>query len=112
MAMAPQNTNTNKNILKVLVNAKPALRKAILNVADKNLVHSICEICDNTLLGNIPLSGVQKSQIQKHKKVLRNLATRRQSWKKKKEILVQRGGAFLPILLSILSSVLPAVLGH
>lgn len=87
------------------------MRKAILKEADKNLVHSICEICDNTLVGNIPLTPAQKTKIQKFKTVLRKLAHRGEGWQKKRKFLVQHGGgAFIPILLSVLSSVLPAIL--
>lgn len=108
--MAPRSsTHLHKDLLKILVKATPPLRKAILKQADKKLVNSICEICDNTLLGNIPLTTSQKGKVKKHKHIIRKLAQRGQGWKKKRESLTQHGGAFLPILLSVLSSVLPAI---
>lgn len=108
--MAPH-TSAHNDLIKVLVKAKPSLRKTILKKADKDLVHFICEICDNTLLGNVPLTPAQNIKLQKHKRIIRQLAQRGQGWQNKRVVLVQHGGAFLPILLSILSSVLPAVLG-
>ena len=91
--------------------AKPSMRKAILEKADRNLVHSLCEICDNTLVGNIPLTLAQKTKLRKFKTILRKLAHRGEGWQKKKDVLIQHGGgAFIPILLSILSSVLPTLL--
>jgi hypothetical protein len=108
--MAPRVNTHVKDLLRVLHKAKPSLRKAILREADRALVHQICEICDNTLAGHVPLSPSQKQKLKKHKQILRNLAHRTPSWKSKKNLL-QKGGAFLPLLLTILSSVLPSVLG-
>lgn len=101
----PSSTPLHKDLLKVLTKAKPSLRKAILREADKALVYSICEICDNTLSGNVPLKDSEKKQLKKYKKVLRQLAERKGSWKKKKQ-QVQRGGAILPLLLSLLAPTL------
>lgn len=105
-----KSTKTNRDILRVLQKAKPPLRKAILREADKGVVYSICEICDNTLAGNVPLNSQQKSQLKKYQSILRQLSQNGGHWKTKKKTLVQHGGAFLPILLSVLSSVLPALL--
>lgn len=93
-----------KDLLKVLAKAKPSLRKAILREAEKALVYSICEICDNTLNGNVPLKDSEKQKLRKHKKILRQLASKGGSWKKRK-VQVQRGGAFVPVLLSLLAPI-------
>lgn len=95
-----------KDILRVLKKAKPALRKSILERADKGIIYSICELCDNTLAGNVPLTEKHKRKIKKYKNILRELVKRGDNWKQKKQTLVQHGGAFLPILISLLSSVL------
>ena len=109
--MAPHKIHQHKDVFRVLVKAKPSLRKAILKETDKKLVHAFCEICDNTLIGNIPLTPSQKTKLGKFKTILRKLARRGEGWKQKKKVLVQHGGgAFIPILISILSSVLPAIL--
>jgi len=86
----------------VLARAKPSLRKAILRDADRALVYSICEICDNTLSGNVALKESDKQKLKKHKKILRQLANRGGSWKNKKK-QVQKGGALIPLLLSLLA---------
>lgn len=101
--MSPQR---HKDLLRVLHRARPSVRKAILNDADKALVYSICELCDNTLTGNVPLTPSQKHRLKKHKTVLKRLAKRGESWIKKKKTLSQKGGAFLPLLLSILAPTL------
>lgn len=92
-----------KDLLRVLKNASPSLRKAILREADKALVYSICEICDNTLCGRVPLTTSQKQKLKKHKTILKRLAKRGESWIKKKKALTQKGGAFLPLLLGALA---------
>ena len=104
--MAPS-VKTHRAVLQVLQSAKPNLRKAILRESDKALVYAICEICDNLLLGNIPLTSAQKTKLKRYRNDLRRLAQKGEGWKTKKEHLVQKGGAFLPLLLSAVASVLP-----
>lgn len=107
--MAPR-VKTHRALLHVLQGAKPKLRKAILNESDRDLVYAICEICENLLLGNIKLTEDQRSRLRRYRTELRRLAQRGEGWKTKKKILVQKGGSFLPLLLSVVSSVLPQLL--
>jgi len=104
--MAPPKHHKHKDLLRVLHRAHPPLRKAILKHADKALVYSICELCDNTLCGNVPLTPTQKRNLKKHKVILKQLAKRGESWHAKKHALVQKGGSFLPLLLSALAPTL------
>ncbi|KAK3909652.1 O-phospho-L-seryl-tRNA:Cys-tRNA synthase, partial [Frankliniella fusca] len=60
--MAPA-AKTHKAVLQVLQSAKPKLRKAILDNSDRALIYAICEICDNLLRGNIPISESHKKMI-------------------------------------------------
>jgi hypothetical protein len=102
---------THKALLKVLESAKPNLRRAILQKSDRALIYAICEICENLLIGNIPLSEDQRKKLKNYRSKLRRLAQRGEGWQKKKEVLLQRGGAaFLPLLLSVVSSILPSLL--
>jgi len=98
--MAP-NVKTHKAVLQVLQSAKPNLRKAILEAADKPIIFAICEIVDNLLLGNIPLTLEQRKKLRAYRNILRQLAQKGEGW------LVQHGGSFLPFLLSAVASVLP-----
>lgn len=105
--MAPSKKQTHRDLLRVLQHARPTVRKVILNDANKALVYSICELCDNTLTGNVPLSQSQKQKLRKHKEILKKLARRGESWIKKKKILAsQKGGALIPLLLSVLAPAL------
>ncbi|KAK3925221.1 Putative B3 domain-containing protein [Frankliniella fusca] len=108
MTMAPA-AKTHKALLQVLLSAKLKFRKAILENSDRALVYAICEICDNLLRGNIPLSDSHKAKRKRHRHKIRELAQRGEGWTKKKERL-QKGGAFLPLLLSTIASVLPSLL--
>ncbi|KAK3931294.1 Twinkle protein, mitochondrial [Frankliniella fusca] len=62
LTMAPA-AKTHKAVLQVLQSAKPKLRKAILDNSDRALIYAICEICDNLLRGNIPISESHKKMI-------------------------------------------------
>lgn len=103
--------HNNAPLLKFLHKTKPQYRKAVLACADKELIHCICECAHNTLLGKVPLSKTQKAKLGKYKKTLRQLVKRRISRGEKKKLLVQKGGAFLPLLLApIISGVLGGLL--
>lgn len=92
-----------KDLLRVLRHARAPLRQAILRKADKALIYAICELCENVLCGNVPLTPAQKSKLSKHKGILKRLVKRSESWTKKKEALTQKGGSFIPLLLSVLA---------
>lgn len=108
--MSSSTNQHRKDLLRVLQRAHPHLRKAILQHADKALVYSICELCDNTLCGNVPLTPAQKQNLKKHKTILKRLAKRGESWLTKKKALNQQGGSFLPLLLSILAPTLGKII--
>lgn len=87
------------------------MRKAILKAADEGLIKSLCECAHNTLKGNVRLNSKQKSKLRRHKNVLRNIIKRGENWRKKQKLLVQRGGAIIPLLLApILSGIIGSLL--
>jgi hypothetical protein len=89
----------NVPLLKLLSGGSRSLKKEVLRTANSDLICSLCECAHNTLKGNIKLSSAQKKKLVKHKKVIRRLAKRGETYKKKKRYIVQTGGAFLPALL-------------
>lgn len=89
----------NASTLKFLADAKPHQRKAVLKTADKELIHCICECVYNTIQGKVPLTINQKNRLCRHKKDLRIIAQKTGSLQKKKKLLVQKGGAILPLIL-------------
>lgn len=93
-------------ILKIVLNAKPDLRNALLKHADKHLVCTICECVLNILKGNIPLNEKVKKKYSKHKVYLRNIVKKTGSWKDKRKI-IQKGGNFLiPLLAPVIGALL------
>ena len=95
-------------LLKILVDAKPKLKKAIIKYASPDLVMAISEIVLNMLKGIIKLTPQQKHRLSRYKKEFRSLAKKNVSIDKKRKLLVQKGGGaglafLLPLAISLLS---------
>lgn len=97
-------------MLRALASMNPKQRKAVLKVADKDLILSVCECAYNLLKGNVTVSSKRKRKLAQYKNLLRKLVRKGESFKVKKKFLIQKGGGgvLLPILLS---TVLQAILG-
>lgn len=113
--MAENRLKKSQHLLQVLHTAKPALRKAILTTADKELIMSLCEFCINILNGNIVVERDVREKLRKFKSLMRKLSAyeSKNDWKKKKRYLVQSGGgAFISTLLSaVLASIAGKFIG-
>ena len=72
-------------LLKVLADAKPKLKKAIIQHAPTELVTAISEIVLNLFKGVIKLTASQKKRLSRYKKDLLALAKKKLSIGKKKE---------------------------
>ncbi len=83
--------------LKLLSEASPRVRRAILADCDKETLHCICECAKNVLKGNLPVSEAQFQELHRHKKNLRELIKKKTSLTKKWRI-VQTGGFIGEIL--------------
>jgi len=98
----------NIDVLRALTLMKPVQRQAVIKVADKDLIHSVCECAYNVLKGNVSICPKRKKQLSKFKSLLRKLVKKGECLNKKKKYLIQKGGGvLLPILLS---AVLQAIL--
>lgn len=89
----------NYHHLKVLASSKPNQVKAILKTADEPLIHTLCECIYNLLNSNLPISRQKKKKLSPYRKHLIKLATKGVALKQKRNLLVQKGGNFLSILL-------------
>lgn len=97
---------THKDLLTALLTLKPKYRVALLKTCDEKVIHCICECIFNVLQGKVSLDDRDKKKLHKHKNILRKLVSKGKN-KQRKKIIIQKGGAFLPIILgSILSGVL------
>jgi len=101
----------NFHFLKALETAPPTMRKAMLKTGDDELMCSICEICSNILQGVVKLTPNQKRDLMKYKWEIRALQNRDIKMKKKKRMLIQKGG-FLPLVLAPALSLLASLLGE
>lgn len=109
------NIITHKSYLKVLETAHPALRKAILQNADKKLLCVLVEIIINFMQGNVPSNANQRKKLMKYKVIFRKLQkqckNKKHINKATKQTVVQTGGA-LPFLIPlILPLIAKAALG-
>lgn len=86
-------------ILTLVKDARPNLRKSILLHCDDNIIKTINECVYNTLKENIPLTVSEKRKLKKFKSVLRKVLKTKGSVNKKRKVISQGGGAFLPVLL-------------
>ena len=93
-------------LLKVLKDAKPKLRKAIIQYAPSDLLMSISEIILNMLKGVLKLTPKQKQHLSSYKKEFRTLARKDVSVNKKRKLLVQKGGGALATLLPFVLPIL------
>jgi len=89
----------NYHHLKVLASSNPQQVKAILKSADDSLIHTLCECTYNLLNSNLPISNKQKKKLHPYKNHLIQLASKQVTFPKKRQVLVQKGGHFLSILL-------------
>lgn len=101
---------THKDFLKALLTLKPKYRDALLKSCGEEEINCISECIYNVLKGKVPLKSQEKIKLKKFKNILRKLISKgRKTFRKR--IIVQKGGAFLPIILgAVLSSLLGTVL--
>jgi len=87
--------------LNVLQQAKRRQRDKIFEVADKDLIECICEVCKNVIDPEscVTLTDKDRKCLQRHKVPIRHLCDKKLSVKKKRDLLVQSGG-FIPALLA------------
>lgn len=79
--------------------AKPQLCKSIISHCDIDFIKTIIECVQNTLSGNIKLTPAETAKLKKYKTILRKILRDPGNLNKKRELIVQNGGAFLSVLL-------------
>lgn len=86
-------------VLELVQSAKPKLRKSIIINCDLDLIKTLNECVYNTLQGNIELNDSERQNLKKFKTILRKVLNTKGGLSKKRKVISQNGGAFLPILL-------------
>ena len=84
-------------------------RRMLRDRLDKGFVCCVSECARNLLKGRVPLTAVQKKELVPRKQALRQLSSKKTSYKKKRKI-IQTGG-FIGALLSPIISILGGLLG-
>ncbi len=91
--------------LHVLVNGNSKQREGILRGANKDLIYCVCECALNVLQGNVHLLPTVKNTLKKYKQRLRDLADKKISLRKKRQVLLrQRGGWISALIAPVLTS--------
>ena len=101
------------NFLCLLCNTHAAQQQALIETANPEQVRAICECVYNILHGNIPVPDSTKEELKAHKQVLRDIADPKIPYKKKKDTLVQKGGAIwgamLPLAINSVASLISKI---
>lgn len=87
-------------LLEILTKVNSKSRKKIIKSCDLQLTEAILECVFNVLRQNIQLEKTHMNKLRKHKKTLRKLVNSKQKLNKKRDLLIQSGGSFLPIILT------------
>lgn len=96
------------HLLHLLSSATPQQRKAILKTATNEQIKSLCEVCQNLLIGNIPINT---KKLRSHRKIIRQLADKKIPVSKKKRLFMNQRGGFLPLVLPAVLSLLSGIAG-
>ncbi|GFQ83948.1 hypothetical protein TNCT_562971 [Trichonephila clavata] len=102
-----KNVKKHYHLLKLLLTASPAQKRAIIRTADKSQLHLFCEICLNILEGNL---AVDVKKLRKYKKAIRKIGNKKLSLKQKRKEIIQIGGA-LPFLIAPVLTALAGIIG-
>lgn len=96
--MTLSNIQRNIRVLHSLKTANASTRKRILENAHKDVIKAIVECVYNILFGDVSLTSREFNRLKKEKETLRELVKKKPSLKKKKALIIQKGGALPAIL--------------
>ena len=106
-----KNIKKNLPMLIVLHCSSKAQKNELLKHLEPDSIKVICECTINIINRNIKVSDQEKRKINRNRDKVRELVNPETPQKKRKEILVQEGGAFLaPLLAPVLGSLVGPLL--
>jgi hypothetical protein len=106
--MIPKELVTHASILRTLARSKPRVLAQQIQQLAPDVVRAIQNISKNYLKGSVSLNKQHKQKLHRHRKLLKELALRKTSIKRSKNIL-QKGG-FLATLLAPILGILGKIL--
>lgn len=84
-------------------------RKKYLKHAPNDFINAVSELCLNVLKQRVPLSACQLKSLKRHKRFIRQLASKRASIKNRRQVLIQRGGFLAGLLGPLIAAVVPLI---
>lgn len=93
-------------LLEILAKVKKNSRTKILKHCDSKLTEAIIECIFNVLRNNVRLEQKRVKKLRKYKNILRKIANPKNKVKSKQKLIIQSGGAYLPIILTPIVSYL------
>lgn len=95
-----------KQFLKELMRKQPSAKRHLkIKKASTEEIRSICELCVNLKRGVLPITKRRLTKLLPYKKEIKHISLKTPSIKKKRELLVQRGDGFLPLLAPLVAIV-------
>ena len=99
----------NIDYLQFLSRLSSQKQKKLIKGMDKNIIYALSELALNILKRTISLSETHKSKLRPFSYQIRQLALKKHSMKKKKNILSQKGAG---LITTLLGTVLPIILSN
>lgn len=96
----------NQKFLEYYLEADNLRRKSLVAGASKDQINCLSEATLNVVNRNIPIEPSTKHVLCNHKKALCKIVDKKLSIGHRKKVLIQKGGAILPLILSV---VLPMI---
>ena len=90
----------NSDFLKVLRKCTPAQQKVLLEVAHDYLLEALTECCMNVYLKTIKVNPSVLKRLTPFKEDLRFVADNQNPLNQQREVLLQKGGGFLSLILT------------
>ena len=101
-----KSSSESQDLLRVPGHCQPKIKNAILRNCENDFIHIICDCVYNVVKGNVPgLTQEKVNKLVRHKTSLIKLLTKKLpiKEKRKRKILIQKGGGFLPFLLPLVA---------
>ena len=100
-----------KHFVSLLCSVKgPKKRNCLIDLAEPEDVHAVCDCIFNIIRGNIQISKTNVQKLKRHKDALRLIVQPKLSLKRRREALKQKGG-FWPLLIPLIGSVISGIIG-
>lgn len=96
----------NQKFLEYYLEADNARRKSLLLGASKDQINCLSEVALNVVNKNVPIDSSTKHILCNHQKAVCKIVDNKLSVGKRRKLLVQKGGAILPL---ILSTIIPLI---